>query len=143
MKFSIGTASSNMEFEESLKLIKSSLLYADEIELIGMAEYAVFNYLPKCLGFAFCLLEFQFLCFLSKGWVLYVSVNFIALSLLSIIYILLENSFLKNQLFRIFTFFIFFKDCYFKYILNWYKSFTMKIIIVRIQFISCPRLFLS
>ena len=49
MKFSIGTASSNMEFEESLKLIKSSLLYADEIELIGMAEYAVFNYLPKCL----------------------------------------------------------------------------------------------
>ncbi len=50
MKFSIGTASSNMEFEESLKLIKSSLLYADEIELIGMAEYAVFNYLPKCLS---------------------------------------------------------------------------------------------
>lgn len=49
MKFSIGTASSNMEFEESLMLIKSSLLYADEIELIGMAEYAVFNYLPKCL----------------------------------------------------------------------------------------------
>lgn len=52
MKFSIGTASSNMEFEESLKLIKSSLLYADEIELIGMAEYAVFNYLPKCLAVA-------------------------------------------------------------------------------------------
>ena len=49
MKFSIGTASSNMEFEESLKLIKSSLLYTDEIELIGMAEYAVFNYLPRCL----------------------------------------------------------------------------------------------
>lgn len=49
MKISIGTASSNMEFEEDLKLIKSSLLYADEIELIGMAEYAVFNYLPKCL----------------------------------------------------------------------------------------------
>ena len=50
MKFSIGTASSNMEFEEDLRLIKSSLLYADEIELIGMAEYAIFNYLPKCLS---------------------------------------------------------------------------------------------
>lgn len=49
MKFIIGTASSNMEFEEDLCLIKSSLLYADEIELIGMAEYAIFNYLPKCL----------------------------------------------------------------------------------------------
>lgn len=49
MKFSIGTASSSMEFEEDMRLIKSSLLYADEIELIGMAEYAVFNYLPKCL----------------------------------------------------------------------------------------------
>lgn len=49
MKFSIGTASSSMEFEEDLKLIKCSLLYADEIELIGMAEYAIYNYLPKCL----------------------------------------------------------------------------------------------
>lgn len=38
-----------MEFEEDIRLIKSSLLYADEIELIGMAEYAIFNYLPKCL----------------------------------------------------------------------------------------------
>ena len=49
MKFTIGTASSSMEFEEDIRLIKSSLLYADEIELIGMAEYAIFNYLPKCL----------------------------------------------------------------------------------------------
>ena len=49
MKFTIGTASSGMEFEEDLRLIKSSLLYADEIELIGMAEYAIFNYLPRCL----------------------------------------------------------------------------------------------
>lgn len=49
MKFSIGTASNNMEFEEDIRLIKSSLLYADEIELIGMAEYAIFVYLPKCL----------------------------------------------------------------------------------------------
>lgn len=49
MKFSIGTASSNMEFEEDIRMIKSSLLYDDEIELIGMAEYAIFNYLPKCL----------------------------------------------------------------------------------------------
>jgi hypothetical protein len=48
MKFTIGTASSNMNFEEDLKLIKSSLLYADSIELIGMAEYAIFNYLPRC-----------------------------------------------------------------------------------------------
>lgn len=50
MKFTIGTASSNMEFEEDIRLIKSSLLYADEIELIGMAEYAVFNYMPRCLN---------------------------------------------------------------------------------------------
>lgn len=49
MKFTIGTASSNMEFTEDLQLIKCSLLYADEIELIGMAEYAIYNYLPKCL----------------------------------------------------------------------------------------------
>ena len=48
MKFTIGTASSNMNFEEDLKLIKSSLLYADTIEMIGMAEYAIFNYMPKC-----------------------------------------------------------------------------------------------
>ena len=47
MKFSIGTASSSLEFEEDMRLIKSSLLYADEIELIGMAEYAVFTYLPR------------------------------------------------------------------------------------------------
>ena len=32
MKFTIGTASSNMEFEEDYKLIKSALLYAAEIE---------------------------------------------------------------------------------------------------------------
>ena len=48
MKFTIGTASSSMNFEEDLKLIKSSLLYADSIELIGMAEYAIYNYLPRC-----------------------------------------------------------------------------------------------
>ncbi len=46
MKFTIATASSSLGFEEDLKLIKSSLLYADEIELIGMAEYAIFKYLP-------------------------------------------------------------------------------------------------
>lgn len=50
MKFTIGTASSNMDFTEDMKLIKSSLLYADEIELIGMAEYAIYNYLPKCIA---------------------------------------------------------------------------------------------
>lgn len=50
MKITIGTASSNMNFEEDLKLIKSSLLYADEIELVGMAEYAVYHYLPRCLS---------------------------------------------------------------------------------------------
>ena len=49
MKFTIGTASSSMEFAEDMKLIKSSLLYADEIELIGMAEHAIYNYLPKCI----------------------------------------------------------------------------------------------
>ena len=46
MKFMIGITSSSLEFEEDIKLIKSSLLYADEIELIGMLEYAVFKYLP-------------------------------------------------------------------------------------------------
>ena len=49
MKFSIGTVSSDLELVEDLKLIKSSLLYADEIELIGMAEYAIFRYLPNCI----------------------------------------------------------------------------------------------
>lgn len=49
MKFTIGTASSSLDFEEDMKLIKSSLLYADEIELIGMAEYAVFKYLPRII----------------------------------------------------------------------------------------------
>lgn len=47
MKFTIGTVSSNLEFEETMRLIKSSLLYADEIELIGMIEYAVFSYIPS------------------------------------------------------------------------------------------------
>lgn len=50
MKFTIGTASSNLDFAEDMKLIKSSLLYADEIELIGMAEYAIYNYLPRCIA---------------------------------------------------------------------------------------------
>ena len=52
MKFTIGTVSSSIEFEEDLKLIKSSLLYADEVELIGMAEYAVYKYLPRQLSSA-------------------------------------------------------------------------------------------
>jgi len=38
-----------MNFDEDLKLIKSSLLYADEVELIGMAEYAIYKYLPRQL----------------------------------------------------------------------------------------------
>ena len=50
MRFTIGTVSSSIEFEEDLKLIKSSLLYADEVELIGMAEYAVYKYLPRQLS---------------------------------------------------------------------------------------------
>ncbi|MCI6237292.1 MAG: hypothetical protein MR713_09975 [Firmicutes bacterium] len=47
MKFTIGTVNSDCSFKETLELIKSSLLYADEIELIGMAEYAIFSYLPN------------------------------------------------------------------------------------------------
>lgn len=47
MRFTIGTVSSNLEFEETMRLIKSSLLYADEVELIGMIEYAVFCYIPN------------------------------------------------------------------------------------------------
>ena len=44
VKFTIGTATS--DFSETLNLIKSSLLYADETELIGLLEYAVFSYIP-------------------------------------------------------------------------------------------------
>lgn len=47
MKFTIGTVSGYLEFTEDINLIKSSLLYADEIEMIGMIEYAVFKYLPN------------------------------------------------------------------------------------------------
>ena len=50
MKFTIGTVSDSLEFGEDLKLIKSSLLYADEVELIGMAEYAAYKYIPRCLN---------------------------------------------------------------------------------------------
>ena len=39
MKFTIGTVSNFQEYEKDLQLIKSSLLYADEIELIGLTEY--------------------------------------------------------------------------------------------------------
>lgn len=46
MKFTIGTVSSNIDMTEDINLIKSALLYADEIELIGMVEYAIFKYLP-------------------------------------------------------------------------------------------------
>ncbi len=40
-KFTIGTISNSLDLAEDLKLIKSSILYADEIELIGMAEYGI------------------------------------------------------------------------------------------------------
>lgn len=46
MKFTIGTVSNFQKYDDDLKLIKSSLLYADEIELIGLTEYAAFCYLP-------------------------------------------------------------------------------------------------
>lgn len=49
MKFTIGTVSNFQQYESTLKLIKSSLLYADEIELIGLTEYAVFKYLPSVM----------------------------------------------------------------------------------------------
>lgn len=49
MKFTIGTVSNSINFSEDMNLIKSSLLYADDIELIGMMEYAVFKYFPKQL----------------------------------------------------------------------------------------------
>lgn len=47
VKFVIGTVSDDLELKEDLKLIRASLLYADEIELIGIAEYALMHYLPK------------------------------------------------------------------------------------------------
>lgn len=47
MKFTIGTVSNSIDLTEDINLIKSSLLYADDIELIGMMEYAVFKYLPR------------------------------------------------------------------------------------------------
>ena len=49
MKFTIGTISNFQNYENDIKLIKASLLYADEIELIGLTEYAVFKYLPWIL----------------------------------------------------------------------------------------------
>ena len=49
MKFTIGTVSNYQEYENDLNLIKSSLLYADEIELIGLTEYTMFKYLPELL----------------------------------------------------------------------------------------------
>ena len=49
MKFTIGTVSNSIDFSEDLQLIKSSLLYADEIELIGMVEYAILCYLPAMI----------------------------------------------------------------------------------------------
>ena len=47
MKFTIGAISNIQQYEEDLKLIKCSLLYADDIELIGLAEYLTFIYLPR------------------------------------------------------------------------------------------------
>ena len=47
MKFTIGTVSGHLEFTEDINLIKSALLYADEVEIIGILEYAVFKYLPS------------------------------------------------------------------------------------------------
>lgn len=49
MKFTIGTVSKFQDYEQDLRLIKSSLLYADEIEMIGLTEYAIFKYLPSIL----------------------------------------------------------------------------------------------
>lgn len=49
MKFTIGTVSDYRDFSELSTLIKCSLLYADDIELIGIAEYAVYTYLPRAL----------------------------------------------------------------------------------------------
>lgn len=49
MKFTIGTISNFSDLSESIKLIKSSLLYADEIEMLGITEYAVHKYLPSLL----------------------------------------------------------------------------------------------
>ena len=52
MKFTIGTVSNSLDLTEDLKLIKSSILYADEIELIGIAEYALYKYIPNCIFYA-------------------------------------------------------------------------------------------
>ena len=49
IKFTIGTASNDLRFEETMRLIKSSLLYADEIELLGLLEFTFFCYLPRRL----------------------------------------------------------------------------------------------
>ncbi len=47
MKFTIGTISNSLDLQDDMKLIKSSILYTDEIELIGMVEYALYKYLPS------------------------------------------------------------------------------------------------
>ena len=46
MKFTIGTISNSLDLQDDIKLIKSSILYTDEIELIGLVEYALYKYLP-------------------------------------------------------------------------------------------------
>ena len=50
MKFTIGTVSTPQNLSEVSNLIKSSILYADEVELIGLTEYALYAYLPRLLG---------------------------------------------------------------------------------------------
>ncbi len=47
MKFTIGTISNSLDLQDDMKLIKSSILYTDEIELIGLVEYALYKYLPS------------------------------------------------------------------------------------------------
>lgn len=47
MKFTIGTVSGSLDLTEDLRLIRSAILYADEVELIGLVEYALYRYLPS------------------------------------------------------------------------------------------------
>ena len=50
IKFSIGTVASKLDLTENITLIKSSLLYADEIEMIGIMEYMLSILVPQIVN---------------------------------------------------------------------------------------------
>lgn len=50
IKFSIGTVSKELDLSHDITLLKAALLYADEIEIIGMMEYALGILIPQIIN---------------------------------------------------------------------------------------------